>query len=147
MGSLIGVMKQKAAQRGLTLEQYQAKLAAGFRWCCICQDWVEARFFDHDRTRADGLAGKCRPCSRTMPSQTFRLRDPVKERARGRVNVLVARRLIPSPNDLACSGCGHKGDDKRHEYHHHKGYEGEAAIDVIPLCTTCHAEEGRSSGA
>ncbi len=47
----------------------------------------------------------------------------------------------PNPNDLFCAKCGHKGSDKRHEYHHHMGYGTEHVYDVVVLCSSCHSKE------
>jgi len=57
---------------------------------------------------------------------------------------------MPHPNTLPCSDCGHIHADgeRRHEYDHHRGYEGDAKFDVEAVCTTCHAdrERGRRDG-
>lgn len=68
-------------------------------------------------------------------------RDGDKKQARQRINVEVRTGHRPHPNTLPCSECGHEWSDgeRRHEYHHHKGYSAEHHYDVIPLCTECHA--------
>jgi hypothetical protein len=43
---------------------------------------------------------------------------------------------MPPVHTLKCSNCGVKAL----VYHHHKGYEKEFWLDVIPLCGTCHKE-------
>lgn len=48
----------------------------------------------------------------------------------------VRKGVIPHPNKLACSRCGHTGDYPPHEYHHPNGYEDPS--DVIPVCVKCH---------
>ena len=41
---------------------------------------------------------------------------------------------------------GHKGEGRRHEYHHHLGYAAEHHYDVIVLCSICHrSEHGRKN--
>lgn len=61
-----------------------------------------------------------------------------KNKARHAVGHLVRTEQIPDPNDVECHDCGHKGDDKLHEYDHHKGYAGDNATKVQSVCTTCH---------
>lgn len=61
-----------------------------------------------------------------------------KAQARQRINVEVRTGYRPNPNSLPCHDCGHTGNDRRHEYDHHNGYEAEHHYDVIPLCTLCH---------
>lgn len=62
-----------------------------------------------------------------------------RKQARQRINVEVRSGRRPHPNTLACVDCGHLGSDRRHEYDHHKGYDAEHHLDVVPVCTTCHA--------
>jgi hypothetical protein len=65
-------------------------------------------------------------------------RDGDVLQARQRVNVEVRTGYRPNPNDLPCIDCGHLGLDRRHEYHHFKGYAPEHHLDVEPLCAKCH---------
>lgn len=67
-------------------------------------------------------------------------RDGDKEQARYLINLDVQKGRRPNPNDLYCARCGHKGDDRRHEYHHHMGYAARHHYDVIPLCSLCHSQ-------
>jgi len=67
-------------------------------------------------------------------------RNGDKRQARQRINVEVRTGYRPHPNSIPCHVCGHMGDDRRHEYHHHKGYDAANHYDVIPLCTLCHAK-------
>lgn len=62
-----------------------------------------------------------------------------KKQARQRINVEVRSGRRPHPSTLPCTDCEHIGDDKRHEYDHHLGYDAEHHLDVEPVCTTCHA--------
>lgn len=66
-------------------------------------------------------------------------RDGDKLQARQRINVEVRTGRRPSPNSFPCADCGHFGDDRRHEYHHYRGYAAENHSDVMPLCTACHS--------
>lgn len=69
-------------------------------------------------------------------------RDGDRVQARQRVNVDVRTGRRPHPNDLPCADCGHVcgSDERRHEYHHHLGYEGRHHGDVVALCKRCHAK-------
>jgi hypothetical protein len=59
MGSALGVRKIAAKRVGLTLEQYDARVAAGEKWCGRCREWHPVAVFGSDRTRYDGLASYC----------------------------------------------------------------------------------------
>lgn len=67
----------------------------------------------------------------------------------GKVRDLEIRRLARAEAMLArpftepCEKCGSTELVQRH---HHKGYDGENATDVIFLCYECHAEAERSAG-
>jgi hypothetical protein len=41
---------------------------------------------------------------------------------------------LPAPSDLLCVICKVRGET----YHHPNGYAGAAALDVVPLCNSCH---------
>lgn len=142
MGSSLGVEKVAAARVGLSLEEYRAKRAASLRWCCGCKAWHPSGEFSTDLSRGDGLSRTCRAwrCRNLV-----RHPEPVeKRRARRVVNMRVRRGVMPHPSALPCAICGRttKESAKRHEYHHHNGYDREHRADVIALCSTCHSREG-----
>ena len=94
---------------------------------------------------ADGVEA----LSRRNPAKGTRIagaRDGDQAQARGRVNYLVRVGILLNPGSLACSDCGHLGDDRKHEYHHHRGYAPEYHEDVIPLCSRCHRAHHVSRG-
>ena len=62
-----------------------------------------------------------------------RERNPQRARAYSAVSSAVYRNKIPSAKELVCAMCG---KDARH-YHHHRGYEREFWLDVIPVCNPC----------
>lgn len=64
-----------------------------------------------------------------------------KKQARRRVNVLVRTGRLPHPSTLPCSLCGHREDDRRHEYHHAQGYDCEAHLKVVVVCCRCHSKQ------
>lgn len=63
-----------------------------------------------------------------------RARWPNKARARWSIGNAVSRGEMPRPSDCACSQCGAPAA----HYHHHKGYDNEFWLDVIPVCAKCH---------
>lgn len=75
-------------------------------------------------------------------------RDDDKVQARQRVNVEVREGRRPHPNTLPCADCGHvwAPGERRHEYDHHLGYAPENHLNVISVCTTCHARRDGRSG-
>lgn len=74
--------------------------------------------------------------------------EDAKTRARSKVGHGVRTGQIPDPNELPCSDCGHTGSDMRHEYDHHRGYHGAAALDVVPVCSACHKKRSlRTNGS
>ena len=51
MGSYTGVMKVAAKRIGVTVEQYQERVAAGEKWCTACKAWWPQADFHVDRSR------------------------------------------------------------------------------------------------
>ena len=148
-----GAIKVAAARAGVTAEVYERQIAAGRKWCVLCRAWHERAAFGLDRTRYDGLASSCirargakaraiyvrRP--RPTPGRSFvPPRDGDKRQAKRRINYFVEAGLLPSPNSLPCSDCGHIWRPRgwRHEYHHDRGYAAEHHEHVIALCSRCH---------
>ena len=130
-------MKIAAGRVGLSLEAYEAKVAAGLKWCTACKAWHSRKAFVRDRTRGDGLKATCLVADRRRPRG---YRDPEKEEARRKVAVAVRYGKLAHPNSLACTDCGHRGRGKRHEYDHYKGYAEKHHLSVQCVCTTCHAD-------
>lgn len=64
----------------------------------------------------------------------YRARNPLKNAARDAVGKAKKKGMIPPASTLACIACGKQAA----HYHHHKGYEAEFQLDVIPLCISCH---------
>ena len=126
--------------------------------CSRCKMDKAVSEFGKDSTRHDGLGTKCNPCRKEMYRASYvkkgrkskkgcrfvAARDGDKKQARRRVNHLIQIGLLPNPNALACSKCGHVGADRRDEYHHHLGYSVENQEKVVAVCTICHAAEERT---
>lgn len=151
--SEMGIAKA-AKLMGISLESYRAKLAEGLKACNVCHEWKALDCFNIDRSRVDGRVSKCRDCQNQIgrdgyspkgPRAKGRVlvepRDGDKLQARGRVNSLIEAGLLPRPATLPCVECGHTGPDRRHEYHHHKGYSVQHREDVVVLCVKCHRQK------
>lgn len=157
MGSSVGALRTAARRVGLTVEEYEARRAAGLKRCIACREWRSVECFEADASRGDGRTATCSPCRRERARITYRpvplderlrfgppriaQRDDDREQARHRIGADVRMGLRPNPNDLFCALCGHKGPDRRHEYHHAMGYAPEHHNDVLPLCSKCHHAE------
>lgn len=157
VGSAAGVAKTAARRSGLTPEEYEARRAAGLKRCVACREWRSIERFGNDATRGDGRSATCLDCGNERSRVTYRpvpleerlrlgppriaARDGDRKQARARINADVDGGLRPDPNDLFCALCGHKGPDRRHEYHHAMGYAPEHHNDVLALCTRCHHAE------
>ncbi|MFD3516289.1 HNH endonuclease [Streptomyces sp. NPDC058657] len=48
-----------ATRIGVSLAEYDTKLAAGLKWCTGCKEWHTRQAFAKDRTRWDGLKAAC----------------------------------------------------------------------------------------
>lgn len=149
-----GAIKLAAQKIGVTAEDYRLRTSSGEKHCRICRKWKPRADFNADISRYDRLQSFCRDCkhagdkARYIPAE-LRGRKPLgpkptegrdgdKIQARLRVNQAVKRGRMPNPNDVACHLCSHTGSDRRHEYHHHKGYGSQNQLEVQSLCTTCH---------
>lgn len=137
MGSALGAAKTAARRTGLSLSDYQARVAAGEKWCTGCKAWHRRGDFPRDRSRSDGLKAKCLVADHGTPRAA---RDPLREAARRAVAYAVRTGRLAHAGDVPCTDCGHFNGDRRHEYDHFLGYEPEHHLSVEPVCTTCHAE-------
>lgn len=66
MGSALGVRKVHAARMGITLDEYDARVAAGKKRCTRCKAWHPRSAFGADRSRSDGLDASCRTSRMTV---------------------------------------------------------------------------------
>lgn len=168
MQTQVGAAKIAAKRAGLSVEAYLALLAGGQKWCWPCRAWHDRAAFGIDASRADGRAARCNRSRSTGWPRGWHGRPPLNpvtgrpgpvprpgrdgdhEQARSRVNHLVAGGVLPRPNALPCTDCGHRWTpgERRHEYDHHRGYAARHHLDVVPVCTTCHArrEKERRNG-
>jgi hypothetical protein len=153
-----------AARLGIALAEYEAKLASGKKWCGGCRRWEPRSVFATDNSRGDGLTSRCRNSRNTAAKAAYvpkprptagrrivAARNGDQLQARRRVNYLIEAALMPAPNTLSCTDCGHiwAEGERRHEYDHFRGYAPEHHEDVQPVCTTCHhlRENARKTAA
>lgn len=140
-----GAIKVAAKKAGLSVEKYIEFISSGLKKCTICKEWKNIDDFSNDRSRADGHSSRCDNCSKALwriksmnSNKRIKRRDGDKEQAKARINQDIKAGLRPDPDTLFCSLCGHKGKDRRHEYHHIQGYSVMHHYDVLPLCSKCH---------
>jgi len=162
MGSKEGTLKVAAKRIGIPFYEYKKRIANGEKWCHGCKDWHHKSAFGKDKNRGDKLSAICRdyrnrnarekyvPVPKYMRKKPgpkrITNRDGDKRQARKRVNQEVKIGNLPNPNELACTDCGHIGNDKRHEYDHYLGYSEEHFFDVEPLCSRCHIHRAFTRG-
>ena len=157
-----GARKVAAAKAGITVAEYERRIADGQSWCTGCKAWHPRADFGADVTRGSGIAATCIagrkaryaayyvPKVRTQPPGPAPLpgRDGDKLQARARVNLAIkAGRLLP-PGDLPCVDCGHAtgSGERRHEYDHFLGYAAEHHLHVEAVCTRCHRRRAIGRG-
>lgn len=122
---------------------------AAAKWCTACKTRHPLSAFGRDRSRGDGLDATCRAAK----SRRRRAPQPREQAHAHRVvGGRVRRGLMPHPNTLPCSRCGHVHDPdeippRRHEYHHPNGYAEAAILDVVAVCSLCHAAIHRLEAA
>ena len=71
---------------------------------------------------------------RAKATQRFRIAHPDRIQASVAVKDAVRRGILMPPTSFQCKMC----DNTAEHYHHHKGYEEEHKLDVVPLCHVCH---------
>lgn len=62
---------------------------------------------------------------------------PTARTAHKAVFAAIRQGQLPAVKECQCTKCGKQAA----EYHHHRGYEPEHYLDVIPLCKSCHRLE------
>jgi hypothetical protein len=112
--------------------------------CATCQRVKPAKDFGISRTNPDGRNYNCRACRSakgTHPlhneyTRAYYQRYPDRNRARSAVADAVRYGRMPPARKLTCIDCG----EPAAHYHHHRGYAEEYKLDVVPVCTACHAK-------
>lgn len=73
-------------------------------------------------------------------AREVRHREPEKYKARYLVTSAVQCGRFPPASGMVCEHCQ---EAQAAEWHHHKGYSEEFAMDVIALCKECHGKDRR----
>lgn len=120
--------------------------------CRRCNEIKDASQFTRRPRNRDGLGSYCRSCKSilgeewrksnpekykaifTRGKKKMNEKYPMKKKARMVVNNAVRDGKIPKASVLQCAECG----ESAKQYHHHRGYEEENWLNVIPLCRECH---------
>ena len=126
------------------------KLSNDEKHCNGCGNNKSKSEFNRDRCQRDGLQSQCIKCKRAAQRRDYQLKkeiyynrtkkyrekNPLVAKAHRKVSHEIKMHRLVKPDECPVCGC----NDKRIEAHHHKGYDGENALDVLFLCTTCHRE-------
>lgn len=146
-GNSQGAALTAAKRVGLTLGEYQTRVAARERWCTACKDWHHEKAFGLDASRSDGLAKTCLAAVKARYARTYVRRGRQSSRAGLQLvpartgDKRQARRRV---NHLVETGRHEwKLGERRHEYDHHRGYGAEHQLDVEAVCTRCHGKRER----
>ena len=107
-----GARKIAAQMLGIPLEEYEAHLELGEKWCGNCRRWQARSEFGRDKWRGDGLTAECSasrnrhakvqytPRERERGRSFTPARDGDKLQARRRINYFVEAGLLPHPNEV-----------------------------------------------
>jgi hypothetical protein len=64
--------KGAATRIGVTLAEYEARRAAGEKWCWRCRSWQWREEFPPNASTADGRQAMCGDCKRTYNHARYR---------------------------------------------------------------------------
>lgn len=103
-----------ASRLGLSLDEYDAKIAAGQKWCTKCKAWQSRSEFAKDRSRGDGLKSTC--------NGHYARKTPGPTKAERRQHELLGQRW--------CRGC--------------KAWLPAADVNRSGACRPCAATEARA---
>jgi hypothetical protein len=127
--------------------------------CCTCKKIKPVSDFYKNRATKDGFDSTCNLCRKeyhqnseykkyqkkyikiyqcTEKFKQWRLeyKRNHREKINAQIVVSVAVRngKLPKISTMKCSNC----QNQAKHYHHHKGYNKEHQLDVIPVCYKCH---------
>jgi len=150
----LGGAKVAARRLGITVEEYQGNIKAGFKWCSTCRNFLYRDSFNNDGGTIDGKDKKCKSCSRAKDRRRYKPvpidqqkprglavyppTDGDKRQARNRINSRVKRGILPRAQTIPCTDCGHIGTNIPHEYDHYLGYAAINHLQVQCVCFPCH---------
>lgn len=140
---------ENAAKRARVLEL----ASQGLKRCATCGEVKRYDEFVRTSNSTDGRDSNCKSCKREVDKE-YRQRTEVKEAhkvrarnyvrsnrwrwiahnaARRSVRSAVAQGKLPSISSCVCADCGAPAAE-----YHHKSYDQEHWLDVVPLCRSCH---------
>lgn len=123
--------------------------------CASCGLVLEIGMFYKNRLCRDGHRSVCKGCISQKNATTDRgkrrdahlrrvarighVRGPRdhKDSARSAVHRAIKAGKLPCATSLLCKSCG----EPAKQYHHHNGYDKPNWLEVVPVCTACHAIE------
>lgn len=120
------------------------KIINGVKKCTRCG---EIKNTNNYHSNGRGMRGWCKECDRKIRrgrqqkwkdrKNKYKIRDPIKERARGRIRDAVRYNKIIKPK--ICPICAKEIETKHMQGHHYKGYE--YPLDIKWMCRWCHSKE------
>lgn len=78
-----GALKSSAKLRGMTAEEYAAKIAGGEKWCSKGKHWRPRSAFCSDSSRGDGLVVSCSDCRYTRSKWPHSKSESIAKKAQG----------------------------------------------------------------
>lgn len=67
-----GALKSSAKLAGMSVSDYLAKIADGYKRCTRCKTWKPVTEFGKDRTRPDGIDASCFECRRVKERKNMK---------------------------------------------------------------------------
>jgi len=144
--------------------------------CSRCKEIKSLSEFHRDKSQKDGLKSYCKSCHKAYNQSErnkayqksyaqspegkiahkryaqskkgktrqnrFFARHPNYTKAMSTVNDAVKAGKLSRPDTLPCHYCPKQAQ----QYHHHKGYDPEHWLDVLPACRDCHSKLHRKTG-
>jgi len=144
MGSAVGAAKIAAHRVGIDVAEYEARVAAGLKWCSRCKEWQLREAFGTDRSRGDGLTAACRDGRVTAAHAWYAKQSDEWRRRR----MAAQRGLDPVPewwraecfavfNHSCAYGCGRIAEVLDHIWPVSRGGRSTPG-NLVPVCPSCN---------
>ena len=108
-----------------------------------CHEYMLKAEAERRKNRREKILIENRMYSKTSKGKETRNRyyenNPQKRAARNAVSVAVRSGKLPKVKTLICSICNIR---QAEHYHHHRGYDKDYWVDVVPVCIICHKDVG-----